>query len=367
MAFEKSTANGYLDLLERLRKHLTNTSDGVWTASTAYNLGDIIEPTTANGYRYECVTAGTSGTTEPTWTTNIGDQIVDGGVTWQCISSKLPSAQVYIEKLKTYDDVNNVDGDLVLEGKGLDGTKSFHIAFRTFNDSVNNIWNWKLYMFKTYDSNVDITGQIGVNYSAPVFSLYDQQIPYWIFSSGERVVLIANVSTYYMSMYIGRFYPYLPNYDECYLIGGSYYQDIAYSDTNNAGFFTFMRNSNLSNTYCKLPNGSWAYGYVDTNYSWLLGSAYNKEIAFYPYMDTTYNLTFNNNQFLHPLIIIAKTYNGNINPNHRAQLIGELIDCFYITNRNVTSEDIIVIGTDNYHVFQDADYSGKYIAVKEVL
>jgi hypothetical protein len=40
---------------------------GVWTASTAYSVGDRIVPVTPNGRVYECRTAGTSGTTEPGW------------------------------------------------------------------------------------------------------------------------------------------------------------------------------------------------------------------------------------------------------------------------------------------------------------
>jgi len=40
-----------------------------WLASTAYALGALVKPTTYNGHKYECTTAGTSGTTEPTWPT----------------------------------------------------------------------------------------------------------------------------------------------------------------------------------------------------------------------------------------------------------------------------------------------------------
>lgn len=36
-----------------------------WQASTAYNVGQIISPSTANGHFYECTTAGTSGKAPP--------------------------------------------------------------------------------------------------------------------------------------------------------------------------------------------------------------------------------------------------------------------------------------------------------------
>lgn len=39
----------------------------LWTAATAYNYGDVIIPTVRNGHTYECIQAGTSGSTEPEW------------------------------------------------------------------------------------------------------------------------------------------------------------------------------------------------------------------------------------------------------------------------------------------------------------
>ncbi|GIW60587.1 MAG: hypothetical protein KatS3mg087_1653 [Patescibacteria group bacterium] len=58
-----------------------------WSASTAYSIGDRVIPTTPNGYYYKVITAGTSGTTEPSWTTTIGDTVADGSVTWRCMGT----------------------------------------------------------------------------------------------------------------------------------------------------------------------------------------------------------------------------------------------------------------------------------------
>lgn len=60
-----------------------------WAATTAYIVGDVVEPTTPNTYRYTCTTAGTSDGSEPTWPTGaIGDTVVDGTVVWTLTSSK---------------------------------------------------------------------------------------------------------------------------------------------------------------------------------------------------------------------------------------------------------------------------------------
>lgn len=67
-------------------------TDGIddWAGTTAYSLNDRVEPTTPNGYVYECTTAGTSGSGEPTWpTTGIGSSTVsDGTVVWTLLSAR---------------------------------------------------------------------------------------------------------------------------------------------------------------------------------------------------------------------------------------------------------------------------------------
>jgi len=53
-----------------------------WAATTAYALLDVVSPTTADGRRYVCTTAGTSGGSEPTWDTVVGNTTNDGSVVW---------------------------------------------------------------------------------------------------------------------------------------------------------------------------------------------------------------------------------------------------------------------------------------------
>ena len=55
-----------------------------WQSSASYNVGNRILPTSDNGYYYECTISGTSGSSEPTWTTTVGDTVTDGTVTWEC-------------------------------------------------------------------------------------------------------------------------------------------------------------------------------------------------------------------------------------------------------------------------------------------
>ena len=86
--FENAFINGDPNAVTNQFTGLYATLKGTaWQVSTAYSLGDIVVPTTGkeNGYRYECTTAGTSDSSEPTWPATVGATKTDGTVTWTCI------------------------------------------------------------------------------------------------------------------------------------------------------------------------------------------------------------------------------------------------------------------------------------------
>ena len=59
--------------------------DPDWVAGTQYSLGDMVGPTIKNAYHYECTTAGTSHTAEPTWPIIIGGTVLDPDtLEWTC-------------------------------------------------------------------------------------------------------------------------------------------------------------------------------------------------------------------------------------------------------------------------------------------
>lgn len=63
---------------------------GVWTATTAYVVGDVTVPhasmTGAGGKFLRCTTAGTSGSTNTLAVPAVGSTLTDGGVTWTAVS-----------------------------------------------------------------------------------------------------------------------------------------------------------------------------------------------------------------------------------------------------------------------------------------
>lgn len=55
-----------------------------WSSEEIVGIGDRRVPTTSNGYYYRSITEGTASTVEPTWPTTIGNTVVDGTITWEC-------------------------------------------------------------------------------------------------------------------------------------------------------------------------------------------------------------------------------------------------------------------------------------------
>lgn len=60
-----------------------------WRYSTAYALGYVVKPTTANGLYYVCTTAGTSGASAPTWGAVAWATTTDNTATWTAFPSAL--------------------------------------------------------------------------------------------------------------------------------------------------------------------------------------------------------------------------------------------------------------------------------------
>ena len=89
MTNELSTAGGYTaggisaGLITR-----TVTAANSWgvqrAASTAYLVGDVVRPVSANGFIYRATNSGTTGAGLPTYPTIMGQTVVDSGVTWEC-------------------------------------------------------------------------------------------------------------------------------------------------------------------------------------------------------------------------------------------------------------------------------------------
>jgi hypothetical protein len=58
-----------------------------WERNKYYLATDIRRPTVPNGYAYQTMTGGLSGSKEPRWPVTLGELVKDGAVTWTCIAA----------------------------------------------------------------------------------------------------------------------------------------------------------------------------------------------------------------------------------------------------------------------------------------
>lgn len=89
--FVKATATairGMVDQFDGKGWQYFTSQAPAWQATTAYTAGSFpngysqVHPVTPNGYIYQCLIAGTSGGSEPAWSTHVDYKITDGTVTW---------------------------------------------------------------------------------------------------------------------------------------------------------------------------------------------------------------------------------------------------------------------------------------------
>lgn len=67
--------------------YLLSGDISTWNAERTYEAGWFVRPTSPAMLRFECTSAGTSGTSEPTWPEIAGGAVADGSVVWTARSA----------------------------------------------------------------------------------------------------------------------------------------------------------------------------------------------------------------------------------------------------------------------------------------
>ncbi len=85
-----------------------------WEGATAYTVGDYVTPPTPNGFRYECTDGGTSGGSQPTWPTEVGQTVADNDVEWTARSFVItdPNCPHTKSVTKQRQKIYAIDGDV---------------------------------------------------------------------------------------------------------------------------------------------------------------------------------------------------------------------------------------------------------------
>lgn len=106
---------------------LFNGTLSTWTATKAVDKADMVLPTAGLGNFWQALNSGTTGGTEPTWTTTIGDEVTDGDITWKLVAQITGSTNAATaDKLKTARDIG-ITGKATATAASFDGSQNVNI------------------------------------------------------------------------------------------------------------------------------------------------------------------------------------------------------------------------------------------------
>jgi hypothetical protein len=105
--------------------------------------------------------------------------------------------------------------EMIWQAPGNGGLNQIIVGAKTFADVPTDYYNWRLGGFSSYNSAAAFNAQPGYvggaaqAHSSPVLTLWNSSIPYWIVANGRRVIVVAKVSTVYVTAYVGFLASYM--------------------------------------------------------------------------------------------------------------------------------------------------------------
>lgn len=105
--------------------------------------------------------------------------------------------------------------EMIWQAPGNGGLDEIFVGAKTFFDVPTDYYNWRLGGFTGFDSALPFNQQAGYVggpsqlTQSPILPLWNSTIPYWFIADGRRVIVIAKVSTVYMSCYLGFINSYM--------------------------------------------------------------------------------------------------------------------------------------------------------------
>jgi hypothetical protein len=374
MSMEIGTATNATDLLDKLNAFLlkghtlqpqyTGTGNGLisGTIGSATSVQETITATFSSPTAFSVVGSVTgamgSGTAGTLFThARVSFTIATGGVAWvsgDTVSFVMTPAWVQQRGV--------AGSEYIWMAPGNGNLDSIFVGARYFTDPVG-YYNWQLGGFTAYTPVIDFGLQPGsiVNSATlrgPVLPLWNSSIPYWFFANGRRVIIVAKVSTNYMSAYLGFIEQYaLPSqWSYPIAIGGSMAFNIepaatsvnwAYSNgtTSLSAFYRAHTDTTnyLSQLRLRRPDGTWI-GFESTQFNASQGSIWpyaGNMTDLRPNLDGTYPIL--------PLVL------SDFTPNTYGRMDG----IWATTGHLQAPENTITVGRDVWLVIQNIGRSTK--------
>lgn len=224
MSFITGIAANHNALIDDLQAYLTGTGnwvneeyspanldaktiDSVAAGGTGYAVSDTI---TLTGGTFTVATvltvltlsgsavATASITTPGTYTVAPADPVLQGSTSGSGTGATFNM---------TYDRVTTDLVTLSLRGVGSGVNGRVYININTVKDEGNDFWGWQFYGATNYVASTPFGSMPGAGGPA-YFNLWDESISYWFYQNDRRFIVIAKVSSNYMSMYGGFMLPH---------------------------------------------------------------------------------------------------------------------------------------------------------------
>ena len=95
---------------------------------------------------------------------------------------------------------------IVLKGPGLAGDDEVLVCMYPYADGVAQTYNLSVMGYVSYNPALDFLAQVNSS-TRSTLPLWNGAIDYWFIANGRRFMVVARVSTYWMSMYAGLLLP----------------------------------------------------------------------------------------------------------------------------------------------------------------
>ena len=270
-------------------------------------------------------------------TTN--EELVSAGQQWEVLSEKK----------------ENYAKQVFFKAPGLTGKENIFINIRAVYSTNKDVYNWQISGAVGYEDQFGLDEQPG-NKSVYSF-LWQHKIPYWFVANGQRVIVVAKVSTVYMTMYMGKILPYgTPNHFPYPVLisgcGESWWKRWSSTLMDTSCIFSPGKGS-----YFYYPDGTWKqvsnrYG-TETSYR-----VKTDQIMVSPTADGGFLRTSSSDwdgkpispnpdgsYVLLPLILFSTQLSQNV--------YGEIDGLYWISGLANASENVITIGEKQYLVVQN--------------
>jgi len=259
-----------------------------------------------------------------------------------------------------YDGTNKT---AIFRAPGLSGTEEIHIGLGYVQNVPADAYALTGWMFRSHNGSLGHQaqpGHSGLGYHPASNSL----MPYWLFASGQRVMIVTKISTVYTASYLGKFFPYgTPGeYPQPYYRALPYFDNTRFS-TVSEYFRNFWEPGAHDGSMMLNPNGNWYQvgDFFDSsgenraqtgNYVW----PFNADLgdgagsAFTRYRELRENL--DGSMLLLPMEICGE--------NPSVDIYGELDGVYACPAFGAVSEDTITVDGHLYVLLQSTYHTARY-------